>query len=131
LYRTDPKTGEITDQVWDDISAAVDELTGKIPAKKRRFVFEVPAKEVRKAQVYVPRYYWDLEKEQELRDRAKAQGAELVSLQDLIDQKIIATSAAHGSPEARFKGTGDIPYVRVADIVSWQVYLNPTALIPD
>lgn len=36
----------------------------------------------------------------------------------------------NGSPKAEFKGIGDIPYIRVKDIVNWQIYKDPTALIP-
>ena len=55
----------------------------------------------------------------------------MVSLKTLIEKKIISFFDGNGSPASEFKGTGDIPYIRVKDIVNWQIYKDPTALIPD
>ncbi len=58
-------------------------------------------------------------------------GYEFVQINKLIDEGIISTSSGHGSPPSGFKGKGHIPYIRVADIVNWEVYKNQTALIPE
>lgn len=50
---------------------------------------------------------------------------------ELCKRGILKVYEGHGSPDAIFKGTGTIPYVRVADIVNLEVYKNPTALIPE
>ena len=45
--------------------------------------------------------------------------------------RVIKDFSGHGSPSAKFKGEGDIPYVRVADIVNWDIYKNPTSGVPE
>ena len=55
----------------------------------------------------------------------------MISLQQLIDEGIIEYFDGNGSPSSEFKGTGDIPYIIVKDIVNWQIYKDPTALIPE
>ena len=51
-------------------------------------------------------------------------------MQTLIDDEILTFFDGNGSPEAKFKGLGDKPYIRVKDIVNWQIYKDPTSLIP-
>lgn len=43
---------------------------------------------------------------------------------------IIGYFDGHGSPPSQFKGKGTIPYIRVKDIVNWELYKDPTSLIP-
>lgn len=38
--------------------------------------------------------------------------------------------AGHGSPPAQFKGKGRFPYIRVKDIINWEIYRDPNAMIP-
>ena len=52
-------------------------------------------------------------------------------MKTLIDEGILQDFSGHGSPESKYKGEGTIPYVRVADIVNWSIYKNPTAYIPE
>ena len=59
------------------------------------------------------------------------QGCVSVSLGQLLDNKIIGAWDGHGSPPAVEKGMGDIPYIRVSDIVNWEMYRNPTSSIPE
>ena len=60
---------------------------------------------------------------------AKQNDIELISLDVLLQKKIIKFFQGHGSPSGETKGLGDIPYIRVKDIVNWQVYTDITALI--
>jgi type I restriction enzyme M protein len=48
----------------------------------------------------------------------------------LIDEGIIKTFDGHGSPESQNKGKGDLPYIRVKDIVNWNIYKDQTAFVP-
>lgn len=48
----------------------------------------------------------------------------------MLDDGIIEAYAGYGSPPSGFKGRGDIPYIRVADIVNWELYKNPTSGVP-
>ena len=55
---------------------------------------------------------------------------ELVTLRHLVDSGQIAHFDGHGSPKSEHKGQGDHPYVRVKDIVNWEIYKDPTAKVP-
>lgn len=61
--------------------------------------------------------------------KKKQKNIDLISLQRLIDEGIIEYFDGNGSPSSEFKGTSDIPNIRVKDIVNWQIYKDPTALI--
>ena len=52
-------------------------------------------------------------------------------MSELIDKGVLKEYDGHGSPESKYKGKGDIPYVRVADIVNWDIYKNYTAMVPE
>ena len=62
--------------------------------------------------------------------KAKRMNMDLISLGELIEKNILVSYQGHGSPPSRYKGRGNIPYIRVADIVNWDLYKNPTAMIP-
>lgn len=53
-----------------------------------------------------------------------------VTLEKLIEQKIVKYFDGHGSPKAHLKGVGNKPYIRVKDIVNMEVYINPLDKIP-
>jgi type I restriction enzyme M protein len=130
LYKIDPTTHQRTAEIDDDIPYIIDKV------KKHRESKTTPSPllfSVRRSQinpkVLVPRYYWrDYVKE--LESYARENDCELVSMGELYTKGIIKAYEGHGSPDAIFKRTGEIPYVRVADIINWEVYKNPTALIP-
>lgn len=127
IFRMD-SVGKITNEIWDDIPLILNELTNE--AIPRKYTFEVDAKLVKERKILVPRYYWKL-KQDDIESYAKSRNFKLVSLKELIKEKIIVCFDGNGSPKAQYKGTGDIPYVRVKDIVKWQMYTDVTALIPD
>lgn len=127
IFRLDEQ-GHQTDILWDDISEIRKELDDSSIARK--YTFKVEAKLVKEKDILVPRYYW-LHKQEDLDKYADDNDFNLVSLQQLIDEKIIKCFDGNGSPQAQYKGTGDIPYIRVKDIVNWQIYTDVTALIPE
>jgi len=128
LYRYDKAKHEFTNEVWDDTAIIREELYD-VESKKNRNTFAVAVAEIKNS-VYVPRYYWNRRIE-ELRAEAKEQGLKFVQVADLIKNGILADFPGHGSPPGRYKGKGKIPYVRVADIVNWSIYRNPTSLVPE
>ena len=65
----------------------------------------------------------------EIEQIAESKGLHLLPLQRLIDEKIVDFFDGHGSPPAEFKGKGDVPYIRVKDIVNWEIYKDPTSKI--
>lgn len=118
----------VSKELWDDTKIIMDEWAN--PSKEKTLTFKIKAEEVIRRGILVPRYYWNSGTEM-ARKEAQSKGCYTVSLQQLIDEGVIQTFDGNGSPEAQFKGQGEIPYVRVADIVNWQVYLNVTSLIPE
>ena len=130
LYKIDQKTHQRTDEIDDDIPIIIEKVRQDRKSKTTpsHLLFSVKCSETN-PKVLVPRYYWrDYMKE--LKQYAGKNDCELVSMGELVDRGIIRAYEGHGSPDAVFKGTGDIPYVRVADIINWEVYKNPTALVP-
>jgi len=132
LYKIDPKTNERTNEIDDEIPYIIEKLTECRNSKKlipTYLLFPLQYSDIN-PKVLVPRYYWrDYVKD--IERYAKEKNCELVPLGQLCNRGILKVYEGHGSPDAVFKGTGTIPYVRVADIISLEVYKNPTALIPE
>jgi type I restriction enzyme M protein len=128
IYRWDYKKKRINkDDLWDDITLILKEVRDN---KFKKYCFRVKNFECTRQNVFVPRYYWQ-NKILEIEKIAKDKNLDLISIQDLIDKKIIHFFDGHGSPPAEYKGKGTIPYVRVKDIVNWEIYKDPTAKIPE
>lgn len=111
--------------LWDDVPLIIDEFEKKSFAK---YTFKVDSKLALSKNILVPRYFWQ-NKLKEIESIAKAQNLELVPIKELMRKGIITSFDGHGSPPAEYKGKGEIPYVRVKDIVNWEVYKDPTAKI--
>lgn len=127
MYRWDYRTQQLDrNEIWDDIPLIVSEWK---KLKKPQYTFEVESTFCKTQKVYVPRYYWN-RREQEIEQIAQEKGLQLISIQELMDRKLLKTFDGHGSPPAENKGMGEVPYIRVKDIVNWEVYKDPTALIP-
>jgi type I restriction enzyme M protein len=128
LFRYDEINHKFTDEIWDDSEIIRRELENPADPKNTN-VFVVDIKDI-KNDVFVPRYYWN-KRIEKLKREAENQSLEFVQVKDLIDEGIIKEFSGHGSPAGKYKGKGDVPYVRVADIVNWEIYKNPTSLIPE
>ncbi len=126
-YRFDYQTQSFTKEVWDDTENVRKEL-GNPFDKDNQYVFSVKKTDI-KGNIYVPRYYWQ-KRAQSILDEIKESGYDPVRLQTLLNEKIIADYKGYGSPPSGFKGLGDVPYIRVADIINWELYKNPTAFVP-
>lgn len=128
MFKYNKETGEFSSEVWDDTKIVREEL--RDPSNKsNKNVFVVDADDI-KNDVYVPRYYWN-KRIEKLREEAEKQNLEFVQVSQLIEEGVIKDFAGHGSPAGKFKGEGEIPYVRVADIVNWDIYKNPTSRVPE
>ena len=123
IYKFDEKAKAFTTEVWDDIKEIRKELTNK----SQKYIFSVQSKILK--DYLVPRYYWNTQIE-EAEIQAKKKNMYLISLRELLEKNILVSYQGHGSPPSRYKGRGDIPYIRVADIVNWNLYKNPTSMIP-
>ncbi len=130
LYKTNEK-GIKTKEILDDTIDIIKEIK-KINSNQNinsKYIFNVDANKVIQTDILVPRYYWS-SKVEKIEEKAKQENIEMVSIKQLIDDGIIDFFDGNGSPASEFKGTGEYPYIRVKDIVNWQVYKDPTALIP-
>ena len=120
LYRLDAP-----DEIWDDLPRVIAELDEPDSANNE-FVFVADWQLLSEAGHWMPRYFQA--RQQPL---AAPEGRYWLSMQDLLDEGVIEVWPGHGSPASRYKGQGDVPYVRVADIVNWEIYRNPTSAIPE
>ena len=129
MYRWDFTTETLNkNEIWDDVPLIMNEFNGIEEIKK--YTFKVDATRVIKQNIFVPRYYWN-SRDKEIEKAALDKGCELITISQLIKDGIIHAFDGHGSPESDNKGMGDIPYIRVKDIVNWEAYKDPTALIPE
>ncbi|GBU23214.1 hypothetical protein R80B4_03130 [Fibrobacteres bacterium R8-0-B4] len=128
MYRWDYKAQTVNkNEIWDDVGLIIKEIENKDAEKQ--YTFDVNSSVAFNQKILVPRYFWN-SREKEIEQIAKEQNCALVAISDLIKNKIITHFDGHGSPAADNKGMGDVPYIRVKDIVNWDVYKDPTALIP-
>ena len=113
-----------TDDLWDDLAEVLSEID-EPDAAGNRHVFSVPQADIR-WDVLVPRFY---------RSRRNSltmpSGFCGVSLGELVESGTIGAWDGHGSPKSQEKRRGDIPYIRVSDIVNWEMYRNPVTGIPE
>lgn len=79
--------------------------------------------------IVIPEYYNpDIEKE--LKALESTDDYELVSIQSLIDKKIISIKRGN-EIGSRFYGLGDVPFVRTTDIVNWEIKIDPVKCVPE
>ena len=113
-----------TNILWDDLAEVLEELYMPDDPQNKH-VFSVHLSEF-DPDILVPRYYRAIQNPPDI-----PEGRVPVSLKQLLDEEIIEAWAGHGSPPAVEKGMGDIPYIRVSDIVNWEMYRNPVTGIPE
>ena len=130
IFRKDGN-GKSTAEILDDTLKIITEIDGFNQGKpfSREYTFQTDAHTVVSNDILVPRYYWG-KKIKDIKTAAQSKGYDLISLQRLIDEGIVTFFDGNGSPKAEFKGEGEYPYIRVKDIVNWQIYRDPTAMIP-
>lgn len=127
MFRWNYETNKVdTSMLWDDLPLILEEIRQNVFSK---YCFSVDSKIVEAKGIYVPRYYWQ-SKKKEVYKQAEENNQELVPISQLIKEGVITHFDGHGSPEAETKGKGEIPYIRVKDIVNWEVYKDPTSKIP-
>lgn len=127
IFRWDQHKKRLKSEIWDDIEHIIAEVKRGIHQK---YTFQIPAAILKETNIYVPRYYWQ-EKDKEIEEIAEKENLDLVPLIKLLDEGVINYFDGHGSPPAEYKGKGSIPYIRVKDIVNWEIYKDPTSLITE
>ncbi len=79
--------------------------------------------------IVIPEYY-NPDIERELKKLESSGDYELISIQALIDKKIISIKRGN-EIGSRFYGLGDIPFVRTTDIVNWEIKIDPVKCVPE
>lgn len=130
IYRFD-KNNQKTTEIADDTVYIIEEIKAlhKGEPIEQKYTFSIKADEVINTDILVPRYYWSAKLEN-IKERATKLNIELISVGQLIEEGVLGYFDGNGSPASEFKGMGTYPYIRVKDIVNWQLYKDPTALIP-
>lgn len=125
-YKIDPETGIRTDEIDNQLGEHVDEFlsTGDAPGAVRTSLGDIFNN-----QVLVPRYY-DKRWQRELFELIGRQGLNSVSLGELEDNGVIRVRSGHGSP-SNDNRSGHIPYIKVSDIRSLRINVNPTNLVTE
>ncbi len=114
-----------TEEIWDDLKVVMKEIN-EPDLKDNQFTFLVPWSKIKEAGNLMPIYYQSLFKPPKM-----LKGRFGIKINDLFNQKILGAWDGHGSPASTSKGQGKIPYIRVSDIVNWELYRNPVTGIPE
>ncbi len=112
---------EIDNELGDHVDAY---LAGRLPPGAAF----VPLRTVFGSGILVPRYYdgrWNADFDA----LVKRLGIKAISIGELEDKGILRVRGGHGSPSNDMR-TGNIPYIKVSDIRSLRVNVNPTNLVP-
>lgn len=80
--------------------------------------------------VWLPKFY-NLNIASDLQ-RYKQSGHRLVSIGDLVDQKVVELVGSGGTVvESEYYGDGTVPFIRTSDIENWEVSEGPTHCVPN
>lgn len=116
-----------TEELWDDLAESLGEIDNPdTPANKH--IFSVAWKDVN-PDILIPRFYRGLRKIK-VGGGGEATNPTGIRLGDLVSNGVVKAWDGHGSPQSKEKGEGPIPYIRVSDIVNWELYRNPVTGIP-
>ena len=88
----------------------------------------VPVSQTVKQDILVPTYF-DPRYGESFEELKKALGSDEITLGELLDMGLITARGGHGSPSNDVR-VGTIPYIKVSDIRSLRVNVNPTNMIP-
>ena len=127
IFRWDIETKKIDrTKIWDDTPLVINEIKNGFS----KYCFQTKSEIAKANNIYVPRYYWK-NKIEEIKKIAEKQNLQLVPIKTLIQKNILKCFDGHGSPPAEYKSRGKVTYVRVKDIVNWEIYKDPTSRIPE
>lgn len=129
IFNKDGSIKDDTPQIIEEIKERNANGGESVHQRVKNLTFRVPASDIIKNKILIPRFYWN-EKFIAIKTKAHEEGFDLISLSTMIDEGAITFFNGHGSPKGETKGVGDIPYIRVKDIVNWQTYIDVTAMIP-
>ncbi len=116
------RTGELDNQMLEHVLAW---KSGAMPPGAA----EVPIEEALKSDVLVPTYY-DSRYDVTFEALKEKMQCDEVTIGKLMADDIISIRGGHGSPSNDVR-VGSVPYVKVSDIRSLRVNVNPTNMIPE
>jgi type I restriction enzyme M protein len=123
-YKVDHATGRRTEQIDNELGEHVAAyVAGKLPPGAVR----VSIDSVFRKRLLVPRYY-DARWLDDFNALLKAEDLTAVGLGVLVDSGVITILPGHGSPSNDMRA-GHIPYIKVSDVRSLRVNVNPTNLV--
>lgn len=123
-YKVNGLTGERTDEIDNELGDHVEQyLSGTVPPGATKASLD----DALERQVLVPRYY-DARWQDEIKALLNRESLQGVTIGQLKDAGVIHVRGGHGSP-SNDRRTGNIPYVKVSDIRSLRVNVNPTNLV--
>ena len=125
-FKIDAATGKRTKDVDNELAELTEAYLGR---KDTPAVVSVPLADVFAKRVLVPRYY-DQRWNAQFESFCKTNAVESVSIGELLDAKILKVRGGHGSP-SNDRRSGTIPYIKVSDIRSLRMNVNPTNLVTD
>jgi type I restriction enzyme M protein len=125
-YKTDPQTGRRTNEIDNELIAAVDAYLAKKPSPANT---RVPLGEVHLKRILVPTYY-DRRYDAAIKDLLAAESLKGITIGELVDSAFMTVRGGHGSP-SNDQRTGHIPYVKVSDIRGLRINVNPTNLVTE
>jgi type I restriction enzyme M protein len=91
--------------------------------------FVINSSEVVKNFILIPSYY-DPEIREELGRLEKSGKYTLVTIGELVKNKIISIKRGH-EVGSKYYGMGNVPFVRTSDVVNWEIKIDPIKCIPE
>lgn len=107
--------------IWDDIAIVIEEIEDP-DSPKNQFAFVANWSQIEKSGNWIPTYHRSM-----INPPPPPVGQQWIRVGDLVEKGVIGAWDGHGSPPAVEKGQGNIPYIRVSDIVNWEMYRNPVS----
>lgn len=80
-------------------------------------------------QIFVPAYY-NPEIRKELEDLRRSGKYSLVSIGELVDQKVLQITRGDEIGSQHY-GTGKVPFIRTSDIVNWEIKFDPIKCVAE
>ncbi len=120
-----PLLHPVTGKLWDDLVVVMKELQ-KPKSSNNKFTFTVRWSKIKKSGNLIPSYYQGL-----VIPPLVPKNQIKVNIGELVNKGILGAWDGHGSPPSESKGKGKVPYIRVSDIVNWELYRNPVSGIPE
>lgn len=128
LNKVDQETGERLEAIDDQLTRDCMMVESGDYLHNRNVVFH-PSENIERNYVAVPRYY-DSKYDDAISDWLRhKEGFSLKMIDELVKDGEIVIRHGHGSPSLDQR-VGDIPYIKVSDLRSGRVNVNPSNLVP-